>query len=374
MVDQRLAAALGGRCPEAGYVVTETLSDTELTPAGLRGLDDLPEMQGAATDDWVYLDTETTGLSGGTGTLAFMVGVARFAPDARLQVRQYILARFGAESAMLAALADWIGDRATLVSFNGRCFDMPLLAARFQLHRRRCPLARRPHLDLMYSVRRAYRKAWPDCRLQTAEQRRLSLNRVGDLPGAQAPMAWRAWLRLQTASMLAAVLRHNRQDLVSLARLHAAMVEDFARPTRPDVDPGAIGQAWADAGEPGRALAIWSQHRDRLDEPAALRLAATYRRMGRWLEAEAVWLTLHRRGCREAALALSKYHEHQRRDYRRAIGFAEASDHLNDDQRRRRLRRKLEAQSAGPNLDLPLMPPGERDTIASQVSSAVSTK
>jgi hypothetical protein len=226
----------------------------------------------------------------------------------------------------------------------------------------------------MYNVRRAYRKAWPDCRLQTVEQRRLAVKRIGDLPGAQAPMAWRAWLRIQTASMLSAVLRHNRQDLVSLALLHAATVEDYAHPTHADLDPGAIGQAWALAGQPGRALTIWSQHRDRLDEPGALRLAATYRRMGRWREAEGVWLSLHRRGCREAALALSKYHEHQRRDYRRAIGFAEASGHLNDEQRCRRLCRKLHEQTDGRNLTLPLLPRAEADTGLCQFSPEVSTK
>lgn len=364
---EALAHALHGSLLGPGLIVSETKHDLGFTPACLRSLARLPETHASCIDDWVYIDTETTGLSGGVGTIAFMVGVARYLPDACLQVRQYTLAGFAGEQLMLRDLATWVGDRATLGSYNGRCFDLPLLAGRLQLHRQRCALPSLMHLDLMYGVRRAYRQRWPDCRLQTAEQRRLGITRIDDLPGAQAPLAWQRWLREGDPTMLVGVLAHNGQDLVSLARLHHALVDDYADAERKDLDPGGVGRAWQAAGRLDLALALWERHSTRLDEAASLRLASVYRQSDRWREAESVWLALHRQGSRAAALALSKYHEHRRRDYGQAMQFAAACGDGADDRRRQRLRRKLGLHASSDmvamvNLELPLSPVGATRT------------
>jgi len=335
-------------------VVSERVHDVGLASAQRQRLHELPETYRQGHPDWVFLDTETTGLSGGTGNLAFMVGVARYRSDHRLLVRQYTMGAFGAERAMLADLLEWIGDEAVLVSYNGRGFDLPLLVARLRLHRLPHGLDRLPHLDLMVTVRRAYRQRWPDCRLQTAERRRLALQRVDDLPGALAPQAWRQWLQSGGAAGLAEVVRHNAQDVVSLARLQAALVADYVGASHHDIDLLRVGRAWESAGCAERAIALWSTARRGVDEAVRLALAAAYRRQGRWGEAESVWMELYRRGNRDAALALSKYHEHRHRDFGLALRFAEACDDIAEVRRRQRLRRKLAKARSGHNLELPL--------------------
>jgi uncharacterized protein YprB with RNaseH-like and TPR domain len=346
---EHLAEQLQARPVAGGLFLSERTCALRPPTPGPVDLTLLPEVCTLSAPDWVYLDTETTGLSGGVGNLAFMVGVARRGPDHTLLVRQYVLAGFAAEAAMLRELVDWIGPEALLVSFNGKCFDMPLLASRLALHRLPDRLSGLAHLDLMYPLRRAYRRRWPDCRLQTAERLRIGLERIDDLPGAEAPAAWRHWLHQGDSGPLARVLEHNRQDVVSLAELHACLVADYGGHGRRGPDHDAIARSWARCGQTARALRVWEQAHDLLDERGLLELADTYRRTNRWQQAEAVWLQLFRRGSRAAALALSKYHEHRRRDPGRAIRFA---GHCEGEGRAARLAR-LQAK-CGPNLCLPL--------------------
>jgi uncharacterized protein YprB with RNaseH-like and TPR domain len=350
----RLAQALKGRRSDGEPVLTDRIEDLGVSAVTGVRLGELPEMVHHDVDDWVYLDTETTGLSSGTGNLAFMVGVARYSRGGGLRVRQYTLATFGDERAMLDSLTDWIGDAAALVSYNGRGFDLPLLLGRLRLHSVTHSLDKLVHLDLMYTVRRAYRSLWPDCRLQTAERERLGLKRVDDLPGAHAPDAWRAWLQTGSTDRLAGVLRHNYQDVVSLARLHAALVEDYSGRSRQSFDRLRVGRAWESMGCVEQAVELWSSPVARLDESTQLALANLYRRQGNWAQAEAVWMRLHYRGNRDAALALSKFHEHRRRDFGRAMSFAAAAGEAAQDKRRRRLHGKLSRSVTGSNLELPL--------------------
>ena len=310
----------------------------------------LPEVCDLETADWLYVDTETTGLSGGVGNLAFMVGAARLRDPRTLELRQYLLAGFAAERRMLQAFSNWVGPRAVLVSYNGKCFDLPLLLARCRIHRVDHALAGLRHLDLMYGVRRAFRRSWPDCRLQTAERRLLGLQRVDDMPGAAAPAAWQAWLRNGSSEGLAGVLRHNHQDVVSLALLHRrlATIYDGGAPAAADIP--AIGRAWCMAGEEVRARRLMARAAGTLDEDGQLQLAALHRRAGDWDRAEAVWRSLSASGSRRAASELSKYYEHRRRDYHRALAYAYRCDDVEREVRRARLQRKL-----GGNLCLPFV-------------------
>ena len=250
---------------------------------------------------------------------------------------------------MLHAMQEWIGADAVLVSYNGKCFDLPLLTGRLRLHRIRGDLGALAHLDLMYGVRRAYRAHWPDCRLQTAERSLLGLQRRDDLPGSQAPAAWRSWLRDGRTRPLARVLAHNRQDLVSLALLHRRLLSVYAGTDRTGIDHTAIGNAWLKAGRQALARQVWERAGRELDDEGCLQLAALYRRQGDWVRAEQVWLGLYARGSQRGALALSKYYEHRKRDYRRAIDFAGGCDGRERERRCRRLQHKL-----GANLELPL--------------------
>ena len=164
----------------------------------------------------LHFDTETTGLAGGTGTRAFMIGAADWI-DGRFRIRQLTLTTMAAETAMLRTFAEWLGADTVLVSYNGKCYDAPLLATRYRLARQPNPLAGLAHLDLLHPVRRHWKQHWPNCRLATAERQLLGVVREDDLPGAEAPAAWLTYLRGGSARNLRRVAAHNAQDLKSLA-------------------------------------------------------------------------------------------------------------------------------------------------------------
>ncbi len=177
-----------------------------------------PDGRAVARERFLCFDTETTGLAGGTGTRAFMIGAADWHAG-MLRVRQLYLTALGGETAMLDCFAAWLAPERVLISYNGRCYDAPLLAARYRLARRANPLAGLAHVDLLHGVRRRYRGVWENCRLATVERELLRIVREDDLPGAEAPGAFLAYLRQGHTHDLARVLEHNRQDAVSLARL-----------------------------------------------------------------------------------------------------------------------------------------------------------
>ncbi len=171
-----------------------------------------------ARDRLLFFDTETTGLSGGTGTRAFMIGAADWQGDA-LRIRQLYLTATAGEADMLALFRQWLRPDTVLSSYNGKCYDAPLLATRYRLFRMDNPLAGLAHVDLLHPTRRRFRGVWENCRLATIERNRLLIVREDDLPGAQAPAAWLHYLRGGSAHDLRRVVAHNHQDVVTLARL-----------------------------------------------------------------------------------------------------------------------------------------------------------
>ena len=163
-------------------------------------------------------DTETTGLAGGTGTRAFMIGAADWHAGG-LRLRQLLIATLAAETAMLRTFAGWLGEDTVLLSYNGKSYDRPLLSTRYRLARLADPLPACGHIDLLHPMRRRYRTVWPNCRLATAEHELLGVVREDDLPGSQAPAAWLQYLRGGSAATLRRVGDHNAQDLRSLCGL-----------------------------------------------------------------------------------------------------------------------------------------------------------
>lgn len=163
-------------------------------------------------------DTETTGLAGGTGTRAFMIGAADVVGDG-LRIRQLTMTTLAAETAMLRTFAGWLTPVTVLASYNGKSYDAPLLATRYRLARINSPLLGLRHLDLLYPVRRLWRGVWENCRLATAEREWLGVVREDDLPGAEAPRAWRHYLHGGSSADLNRVAEHNAQDLRSVVGL-----------------------------------------------------------------------------------------------------------------------------------------------------------
>ena len=174
----------------------------------------------------LHFDTETTGLAGGTGTRAFMIGAADWR-DGGLRLRQLTTTTLAAEADMLRTFANWLPPGTVLVSYNGKCYDAPLLNTRYRLARQPSPITGLLHLDLLHPARRRWKGRWENCRLGTLERRVLDIVRDDDLPGSEAPRAWLDYLRGGSARDLRRVAEHNAQDLRSLAGLclHLARLE-----------------------------------------------------------------------------------------------------------------------------------------------------
>ncbi|MDA8381578.1 MAG: ribonuclease H-like domain-containing protein [Betaproteobacteria bacterium] len=271
----------------------------------------------------LLVDTETTGLAGGTGTIAFLLGLGRI-ERAGLRVRQLFLTRFSGEGALLARALEWFQAANTIVSFNGKCFDLPLLATRYRLHRMQAPFQPLGHLDLLHATRRLFSKSWADCRLRTAEERFLGFIRTDDLPGHLVPVAWSAFLRTGDLRSIPAVLEHNRWDIVSLAALAAELAHLYGSATHPEADLVAVARQKIASGRLQEAAEHLNGHGGRLTTPAWQLLANEYRRQGRHAQAMAIWEALAARGSNEAMEDLAKHHEHVRKDYARALDYTRA--------------------------------------------------
>jgi len=191
------------------------------------------EDQHVAARDLLFFDTETTGLAGGTGTRAFMIGAADWhvCPQRGegLRIRQLLMSTMAAEDAMLATFAGWLQPSTVFCSYNGRSYDAPLLKARYRLARQRCPISALDHVDLLYPTRRRYRGTWENCKLSTIERQLLRVVREDDLPGSEAPGAWLRFLRGGDAVNLRRVADHNHQDVVTLALLLQRLVREEQR-------------------------------------------------------------------------------------------------------------------------------------------------
>jgi hypothetical protein len=266
----RLADAVGGevvRRPDGVFVRLE--SQLRALPIDRAGLATLPG-QPPPDVPLVCLDTETTGLATAAGTAAFLIGLGWWEPGGFRQV-QLMLPDHGEERALLDALEACIPPDAWLVTYNGRGFDWPLLVTRYRLARR-APPVHGGHLDLLPIVRRLFRHRLPDARLRSAEAGLLGLHRVGDVDGWEIPGRYHAFLRGGPVEPLVGVVRHNDQDVRSLAWLLAHLEGRFADPERrsaaPPGDLAGLARAFARERRLGEALDCLDAAIDRADEVA----------------------------------------------------------------------------------------------------------
>jgi uncharacterized protein YprB with RNaseH-like and TPR domain len=297
----------------------------------------------------VYFDTETTGLSGGSGTLAFLIGFAVVEQDS-LRANQYLITRYAAESAMLRGLNGLLSLDDRLVSYNGKCYDIPLMNTRYRMRNMQPFLDHLPHLDLLYAVRRLFSDHWPDCRLATLEQRLLGLTRNNDLPGSEAPEAWFDLLRAGRTKRLERLVAHNLQDILSLAMAHTLLTRVIEKPQRHGADITGLARWLADS-DTTAAYTLLKRQRQVLPLKGRRLLGQLARGLGDWELALTTWEGLSRQGCRNATEHLAKYHEHISKDLMNARYYCE---HLpRDKEQQRRLKRiisKLHRQQIQPSL------------------------
>jgi hypothetical protein len=277
----------------------------------------------------VFLDTETTGLAGGTGTYVFLVGLAAWT-GRTLRITQYFLGDLDGEAAFLHAVAEATAGVRRLVTYNGRTFDLPLLETRYLLARRSFWAADVAHQDLYPLARALWRARVADCRLTTLEGAVLGLDRGDDLPGALLPDLYFRYLRTRDASALPRVFRHNRWDLVALAALQARAETLLAGPDpRHDPRDGLAAARWLERRDPERSAAFYraalrASLPGVLRTRAAWRLGTLVRRAGRPDEGLAIWEDAVARDPAPPVgllLDLAKLYEHRRHDPAAALAL-----------------------------------------------------
>jgi uncharacterized protein YprB with RNaseH-like and TPR domain len=332
----------------------------------------------------LFLDLETTGLTGGAGTYAFLIGCGWFDGEA-LHVRQYFMVGHALEPALLAAVRGRLDTCGTLVTYNGKTFDVPVLETRFLFNRQPAPFSECAHVDMLHAARRLWRGARPlvsipggqseSCTLAALERSLFGVQRTRDVPGFEIPSRYFAFLRSGDARPLDPVLEHNRLDIVSLAALTARAWQLLGeRHPTSDQPRECLGlgrlferSAMWDRAEAcyRRALNLscgsWHPEDEDVRLGALHGLALRCRRTGRYLEAAKCWEAITRaRRCpsglmREALEALAIHHEHRSRDLVKARTFAEQSRRVVGaqpaiEQRLARLERKIVQRSVVPPL------------------------
>jgi len=267
----------------------------------------------------VYLDIETTGLSGGAGTTPFMIGLGRFDGE-RFELWQGFLREPDEEPALLEECARRVAESSGVVSFFGKSFDRHRLEDKMRMHGVAPPFAERPHLDLYHPLRRLYRGALDDGRLQTMERNLCGVTRADDLPGSFAPAAWFDFLSARP-HLLEDVFRHNFDDILSLVTLYAhlgrALVEqrgeergalDHGRPELAAERAMALARLYLKRRELESSLAWAETALDRVggtrQRELALLRAECLRRLSRTAEARSAYgaLTGERDACAAGAL------------------------------------------------------------------------
>ncbi len=325
--DFPLAARYGGA---AGGATLEGLAETgEPATARLQIHREQPGVDFART---LFLDTETSGLAGGTGTFAFLVGVGRVVGE-QFRITQLLLQDPGGERAMLEQLAALAADGPDLVTYNGKGFDLPLLDTRFALNGLPNPLAGARHLDLLHPARRLFFGRHESARLGVLERELLGVEREDDIPGDQIPGIFFASLRNGPHPAMESVLAHNRYDLRTLAALALRAAEHTAAGWNSD-DPAylqGVGHHFFRRGEPEAAIPLLSQALEAgltgpSRERCLLDLGEHRKRSGDWEGALRLWDQVRPGDTREKLEALvwfAKWEEHRRKDPAAALAHVE---------------------------------------------------
>ena len=328
---------------------------------GIADLEDLPAdlldtisnglIRGVPPAKWCFLDTETTGLAGGSGTYAFLIGVGRITPQG-FRIRQFFMREFGEEASQLSALHEHLKQFEVLITYNGRTYDQPLLETRFRMVRQRPPFSGLEHLDLLHGARRLWNLRFDSCRLVDLENQILGVERQGDLPGEMIPYFYFEYLRTHEIFRLMPIFHHNAVDILTLACLTAIVPRAFHSPEQAQFSHAAemVGLArwWRQADQHENALALFRQALDReLPDELLFRtmwdVAALEKKLGREHAALPMLTDLAsaRNPWRAAAFTeLAKYYEHRERNYAMALEMARNALDLDpSDALRRRIAR-----------------------------------
>ena len=298
-------------------------------------------LEGFSLQDALFLDIEATGLSHGTGTFAFMIGLGHFEKEGSFVVRQLVLKDPSEELPFLQRFKQILDKAKYLVSFNGKSYDLSVLQTRLILHRLYSPeeseIKLTPHLDLLHIHRTLWKGVLPDCRLQTLERELLHFHREDDVPGEMVPSLYFHFLATNDARALLPVLEHNEFDMVSMAALVANLLHLVAQPNLiPDDNVvAALGDLYLKRGNPHDAILLLEKAISGTLQQEILRKAfqsniKAHKRMGRHTRLYPVIQEYVDRFPADqiAWTELAMHYEHRMKDYPKALECAEMSASL----------------------------------------------
>lgn len=283
---------------------------------------------------FAFLDTETSGLAGGTGTYAFLVGAARFTDEGEFVLQQFFMRDPTEEPALLDALARFLAPAQALVTFNGKAFDAPLLNTRYAMHHMPSPLPGFAHLDLLPLARRLWRDRLESRALKYIEENVLQAPRtVEEVPGYEIPYLYFDYLRTGDARPLKGVFYHNAMDVVAMAALLSHTANMLADPFHEGIEHGldviAMAKLYEHLGDWETAARLFERGLQMsLGEEffwqAVQRLSVLRKRRGDFDQAIPLWEQAAADGHVYACVELAKYFEHKRRDPRAALEWTKA--------------------------------------------------
>ncbi|NLZ51748.1 MAG: tetratricopeptide repeat protein [Thermoanaerobacteraceae bacterium] len=273
----------------------------------------------------VFIDTETTGLAGGSGTLAFLIGVGFFQGN-DFKILQYFISDYDKETAALYSLSKLLEKFNGIVTFNGKSYDIPLLEARYMLSRMESPFKKPFHLDLLASARRLYKERLESVSLSSLETNLLCFKRDGDIPGFEIPSVYFRFLKDNNPHPLKPIFYHNRMDILSMVTLTNSMAcafkEHLDSTTCVNQDYYCLGRVFEDMGMIEQSIKCYEKalHVMEVKDKSYTQLSLLYKRLGQWQEAERLWTAMVKSNIRPvfALVELAKYYEHKLKDYDRA--------------------------------------------------------
>lgn len=280
----------------------------------------------------LFIDTETTGLAGGAGTVPFMIGIGIF-EERGFTIHQYFMRDYHEERAMLESVYSRLDRAESFVSYNGKCYDFNLMSSRFTLSRMPDPVRNKPHLDLLFPARRMWKRRLGDCSLSSIESHVLRFQREGDVPGWQIPSLYFDFLRTGNPEPLKPVFHHNFWDIISLAALMTMLGLAYSDPRihiSESQDMISLGRTFDTLSQFDQAAACYRAALN-LDlsleekEEALHLLGFALKRNSDWDKAVQVWQHLiHHFPFQPSAYEeIAKYFEHRADDPAQAIPFVQ---------------------------------------------------
>ncbi|MBS3750752.1 MAG: ribonuclease H-like domain-containing protein [Anaerolineales bacterium] len=288
-----------------------------------------PALEHTPLDHFAFIDTETTGLSGGAGVYVFLIGVGRFIDD-HFQISQFFLSDPAQETAQLSALEEYLAPAEVVVSYNGKSFDLPRLKTRYRAHRWPPPLQEISHIDLLHLARRLWKNRLSSCTLGDIEYNILNFERSEeDVPGWQVSDLFHEYIHTQNPKPLKQVFYHNEMDVLSMVgilnRISTLLNPGSACQTDHPEELSSVGKFYADLKEPKTAINLLEESLTRFDSvsdpylESLKTLSFLYKKSENFEKAVSYWKEAAENEEYYAFLELAKYFEHRQKNFEEAI-------------------------------------------------------